>query len=89
MGLLSASYILLLGILYAGKSIADNFLLSVPAISIVLGGLLMVLVPGFFIYIIALVVYMIFNALKEKEIKSFVARGMTEDEARTRIKQRQ
>jgi hypothetical protein len=88
MGLLSASYILLLGILYAGKSIADNFLLSVPAISIVLGGLLMVLVPGFFIYIIALVVYMIFNALKEKEIKSFVARGMTEDEARTRIKQR-
>jgi len=86
LGFLSTAYIILMGLTYSLLSISRLVLFHIPAFEIIFNTLWIVLVPGFFVYVLGIVIYLIFTALKEKEIKSFVARGFSEEEARSKMR---
>lgn len=86
LGFLSTAYIILMGLTYSLLSISRIALFHVPTFEIIFNTLWIILVPGFFVYVLGIIIYLIFTALKEQEIKSFVARGFSEEEARSKTR---
>jgi hypothetical protein len=86
LGFLSTAYVILMGLTYSLLSISRAFLFEIPTFEIIFNTLWIILVPGFFVYVLGIIIYLIFTALKEQEIKSFVARGFSEEEARSKTR---
>lgn len=80
-GLLCFSYILIIGILYIGWQMADNFLTSIPLMAIVFYILWLVSMYCFFPFVIMLIFILTIETATQKKIDQLVKVGHSREEA--------
>ena len=85
-GLFSIDYILMLGISLIGWQMADNFLTSIPFISTILHIVWLLLMIGFFPFIIIISFELFLKMLEQKEVDRYMKRGYDETSARNKAR---
>ena len=87
-GLMSMAYILMNGFLLVSWTLADMFLTSVPYIVSIFKVLYIATTAGYFPFFLAMFVYVFVSIANEKNIKTLVGRGYSEDNARSYVGRR-
>jgi hypothetical protein len=87
-GLISFSYIMLVGILFVGWQIAENFLTSIPFISSILYIFWLISMIAFFPFIIILSFKLFLSMTEEGITKDLMKKGYSKEEARNIARKR-